>query len=181
MTGLGMPRTSPLASHSIAVGRHRGRREAAGEHHHEAAQHDVDAEREDHRRHAEIGDAEAVEDADQQADAEADRESPSGPPQAVASIAEAAMVHGTDRSIWPSRTTIIMPAATMPRKDATLSWRMQIGRREQRQRALEHHRVDGADDQDGDDEDAGEQQRPVDRRPPEVGHLRHGIAITGTC
>ena len=48
----------------------------------------------------------------------------SGPPQAVASIAEAAIVQGTDRSIWPSSTTIIMPAATMPRNDATLSWRI---------------------------------------------------------
>ncbi len=48
----------------------------------------------------------------------------SGPPMAAASMAEAAIVHGTDRSIWPSRTTIIMPAATMPRKEATLSCRI---------------------------------------------------------
>ena len=43
------------------------------------------------------------------------------PPAAVASMALAAMVHGTDRSMWPSRITIIMPAATVPRNAAILS------------------------------------------------------------
>ena len=44
-----------------------------------------------------------------------------GPPTAVAIIALAASVHGTDRSICPSRITIIIPAATMPRNAAILS------------------------------------------------------------
>ena len=38
------------------------------------------------------------------------------PPTVVAIIAAAVRVQGTERSIWPSRITIIMPAATMPRK-----------------------------------------------------------------
>ena len=38
--------------------------------------HRIDAEREDHRRHAQIGDAEAVDEADGEADAEADRDRP---------------------------------------------------------------------------------------------------------
>ena len=38
------------------------------------------------------------------------------PPTVVAIIAAAVSVQGTERSIWPSRITIIMPAATMPRK-----------------------------------------------------------------
>ena len=40
-----------------------------------------------------------------------------GPATAVAIIAPAVSVHGTDRSIWEMRMTIIIPAATMPRKD----------------------------------------------------------------
>ena len=32
-----------------------------------------------------------------------------------------ATTHGTDRSIWPSRITIIMPVAMTPRNEATLS------------------------------------------------------------
>ena len=40
----------------------------------------------------------------------------SGPPIDVAIMAAAASVHGTDRSIWAIRITIIIPAATMPRK-----------------------------------------------------------------
>ena len=40
----------------------------------------------------------------------------SGPPIDVAIMAAAASVHGTDRSIWAIRMTIIIPAATMPRK-----------------------------------------------------------------
>ena len=39
-----------------------------------------------------------------------------GPPTAVAIMAAAAMVQGTDRSMWPIRMTSIMPAATRPRK-----------------------------------------------------------------
>ena len=40
----------------------------------------------------------------------------SGAPTVVAIIAAAVSVQGTERSIWPSRITIIMPAATTPRK-----------------------------------------------------------------
>ena len=49
--------------------------------------------------------------------------SPSGPQPvaAVAIIPPTATTHGTDRSIWPSRMTIIIPVAMTPRKDATLS------------------------------------------------------------
>ena len=38
------------------------------------------------------------------------------PGPAVAIMAAAANVHGTERSIWAMRMTSIMPAATMPRK-----------------------------------------------------------------
>ena len=49
--------------------------------------------------------------------------SPSGPQPvaAVAIIPPTATTHGTDRSIWPSRMTIIMPVAMTPRNDATFS------------------------------------------------------------
>ena len=40
------------------------------------------------------------------------------PPTAVPSIALAAIVHGTDRSICPSRITSIMPMAIVPRNAA---------------------------------------------------------------
>ena len=43
------------------------------------------------------------------------------PPTLVAIMAAAANVQGTERSIWPRRITIIMPAATMPRKDPVWS------------------------------------------------------------
>ena len=49
--------------------------------------------------------------------------SPSGP-QPVAAVAimpPTATTHGTDRSICPSRMTIIIPVAMTPRKDATFS------------------------------------------------------------
>ncbi len=49
--------------------------------------------------------------------------SPSGP-QPVAAVAimpPTATTHGTERSIWPSSITIIMPVAMTPRNDATLS------------------------------------------------------------
>ena len=39
-----------------------------------------------------------------------------GPPTAVAIIAAAVSVQGTERSICEIRMTIIIPAATMPRK-----------------------------------------------------------------
>ena len=38
-----------------------------------------------------------------------------GPPTAVAIIAAAVSTQGTDRSIWPSRITTIIPAAQIPR------------------------------------------------------------------
>ena len=49
--------------------------------------------------------------------------SPSAPQPvaAVAIIPPTATTHGTERSIWPSRITIIAPVAITPRKDATLS------------------------------------------------------------
>ena len=40
---------------------------------------------------------------------------------AVAIIPPTATTHGTDRSIWPRRITIIIPVAMTPRNDATLS------------------------------------------------------------
>ena len=52
------------------------RREAAGMGDHQAAHHRVDAKREDHRGNAQIGDAEAVDEADDEADREADRDRP---------------------------------------------------------------------------------------------------------
>ena len=45
----------------------------------------------------------------------------SGPPTAVAIMAPAASVQGTERSMWPSRMTSIIPAATMPRNEPTWS------------------------------------------------------------
>ena len=39
----------------------------------------------------------------------------------VATMAPAATTQGTDRSIWPSRMTSIMPVAMTPRNDGTLS------------------------------------------------------------
>ena len=42
--------------------------------------------------------------------------SPTVPPTVVAIIAAAVRVQGTERSMWPSRITIIIPAATRPRK-----------------------------------------------------------------
>ena len=45
-------------------------------------------------------------------------------PQPVAAVAimpPTATTHGTDRSIWPSRITIIIPVAMTPRNDATFS------------------------------------------------------------
>jgi hypothetical protein len=48
---------------------------------------------------------------------------PAGPQPvaAVAIIPPTATTHGTERSIWPSRITIIIPVAMTPRNDATLS------------------------------------------------------------
>ncbi len=49
--------------------------------------------------------------------------SPSGP-QPVAAVAimpPTATTQGTERSIWPSRMTIIVPVAMTPRNDATFS------------------------------------------------------------
>ena len=57
-------------------------------------------------------------------DADRDRQRHAERPQPVAAVAimpPTATTHGTDRSIWPSRMTIIMPVAMTPRKDATLS------------------------------------------------------------
>jgi hypothetical protein len=51
------------------------------------------------------------------------RISPTGPHPvaAVAIIPPTATTHGTDRSICPSRMTIIAPVAMTPRNDATFS------------------------------------------------------------
>ncbi|MCY1239942.1 hypothetical protein D9M72_527640 [compost metagenome] len=48
---------------------------------------------------------------------------PRGPYAAAAQaiIAPVATVHGTERSICPSRMTSIMPVAMMPRNDATFN------------------------------------------------------------
>jgi len=50
-------------------------------------------------------------------------DSPSGPHAvaAVAIIPPTATTQGTDRSIWPSRITIIVPVAMTPRNDATFN------------------------------------------------------------
>ena len=97
------------------------RREAAGMGDHQAAHHRVDAEGEDHRGDAQVGDAEAVEEADQRGRRRGRSGSPRAPPTVVAIIAAAVIVQGTERSMWPSRITIIMPAATMPRKEPICS------------------------------------------------------------
>ena len=49
--------------------------------------------------------------------------SPTGPQPvaAVAIIPPTATTHGTDRSICPSRITIIVPVAITPRNDATFN------------------------------------------------------------
>ena len=65
------------------------------------------------RRHR---DAEAVDEADRERRRRGRRGSPSGPPTVVAIIAAAVSVQGTERSMWPRRMTIIIPAATRPRK-----------------------------------------------------------------
>ena len=48
---------------------------------------------------------------------------PSGPKLAAAQaiIAPAVTTHGTERSIWPSRITIIVPVAITPRNEATFN------------------------------------------------------------
>ena len=48
---------------------------------------------------------------------------PAGPNAAAADaiIAPVATVHGTERSIWPSRMTSIMPVAMTPRNEATFN------------------------------------------------------------
>ena len=49
---------------------------------------------------------------------------------AQAIIAPVATTHGTDRSIWPSRITSIMPVAITPRKEATRNcWSRYSGER----------------------------------------------------
>ena len=46
---------------------------------------------------------------------------PIQPPSAVAIMAPSVTVHGMDRSMWPSRITIMAPDAMMPRKAPTWS------------------------------------------------------------
>ncbi len=100
------------------------RRKTAGAQHHQPLRHRIHAQREDHRGHAQIGDAEAADQAHRHAAENAEgmaSASPSGPQPAAAVdiMPPTVTTHGTERSICPSRTTSIMPVAIRPRKDAT--------------------------------------------------------------
>ena len=102
------------------------RREAAGMDDHQPLRDRVDRQRDDHRGNAQIGDADAVDEAerDAAADAERNRQRLADRPQPVAAVdimPPTATTQGTERSIWPSRMTIIMPVAMTPRNEATFS------------------------------------------------------------
>ena len=86
----------------------------------------VGAEGEDHRGHAKVGDANAIDEADAKAARDTDRDGqrvPTCPQPAAAVDIMPPMVttQGIERSMWPSRMTSIRPEAMMPRNEATWS------------------------------------------------------------
>ena len=136
------------------------RREAAGVGDHEPAQHRVDAEREDHRRHAQVGHPHPVDEPDQQPDAESGRDR-GGP-------ADGRGHHRRGRDRPRHRQVDVTEqdhehhaGGDDPEERADLQLLEQVRRRQQRRGALGAHRVRGADREDHDDEAAGEQDRAV--------------------
>ena len=95
-------------------------------HHHQPLGDSIDRKRDDHRGNTQIGDAVAVDEPehDPAANAERNREGLATGPHPVAAVdimPPTATTQGTDRSIWPSRMTIIVPVAMTPRNEATFN------------------------------------------------------------
>ncbi len=147
------------------------RREAARVEHHEAAHHGVHAQGEDHRGHAQVGDAEAVHDADREPHREAhgDRQRPAhgagqhgaggqGPGHGEVDVAQQDDEHHAGRDD--------------AQEGADLELLEEVGWREEARLALGPQRVDRAQRQDDEDEAAGDDDRAVLGREPQR-HYRH--------
>ena len=167
-SAFGIPRMCSGRKRAHEIGGRGLGREAAGIGDHQSAHDRVDAKREDHRGHAKIGDAEAVDEADHEADRETDRDRPGAADRGR---------HHRGRGQRPGNGKVDLrdqdddhhPGRDDPEEGADLQLLQEIVRRQQRRAAKSLPGVSRAGDEDRDDEQRRDQDRPVVARRLEDG------------